>query len=50
MHCIPFISRHSMTESDMLRQLLALDDQNPMTWFNIGDCYYEMAEDEKSNT
>ncbi len=33
---------------DCLRQLLALDDQNPMTWFNIGDCYYEMAEDEKA--
>jgi len=31
-----------------LRQLLALDDQNPMTWFNIGDCYYEMDEDEKA--
>ncbi len=33
---------------DCLRQLLALDDQNPMTWFNIGDCYYEMAEDGKA--
>jgi tetratricopeptide (TPR) repeat protein len=31
-----------------LRQLLNIDDQNPMTWFNIGDCYYEMAEDEKA--
>jgi TolB-like protein/AraC-like DNA-binding protein len=31
-----------------LRQLLSIDDQNPMTWFNIGDCYYEMAEDEKA--
>jgi AraC-like DNA-binding protein/tetratricopeptide (TPR) repeat protein len=31
-----------------LRQLLALDDQDPMTWFNIGDCYYEMAEDSKA--
>jgi tetratricopeptide (TPR) repeat protein/AraC-like DNA-binding protein len=27
-----------------LRQLLGLDDQNPMTWFNIGDCYYEMMQ------
>jgi tetratricopeptide (TPR) repeat protein/AraC-like DNA-binding protein/TolB-like protein len=33
---------------DCLRQLLALDDQNPMTWFNIGDCYYEMNEDYKA--
>jgi tetratricopeptide (TPR) repeat protein len=31
-----------------LRQLLDLDDQNPMTYFNIGDCYFEMAEWEKA--
>jgi tetratricopeptide (TPR) repeat protein len=31
-----------------LRRLLVIDDQNPMTWFNIGDCYYEMGEDEKA--
>lgn len=31
-----------------LKQLLDLDDQNPMTWFNIGDCYYEMMEYEKA--
>ena len=27
-----------------LRQVAAYDDQNPMIYFNIGDCYYEMAE------
>ena len=31
-----------------LRRLLVIDDQNPLTWFNIGDCYYEMGEDEKA--
>jgi|GEM_PF-1101905 tetratricopeptide (TPR) repeat protein/AraC-like DNA-binding protein len=31
-----------------LRQLVALDDQNPMVWFNIGDSYFEMFEDEKA--
>jgi tetratricopeptide (TPR) repeat protein/AraC-like DNA-binding protein len=31
-----------------LRQLLELDDQNPMTWFNIGDCYFEMMQYEKA--
>ena len=27
-----------------LKQLLELDDQNPMTWFNIGDCYFELRQ------
>jgi tetratricopeptide (TPR) repeat protein/AraC-like DNA-binding protein len=31
-----------------LRQLLDIDDQNPMVWFNIGDCYFEMEEFEKA--
>jgi len=31
-----------------LQQLLDLDDQNPMTYFNIGDCYFEMAEWDKA--
>lgn len=31
-----------------LRQLVALDDQNPMFYFNIGDCYFEMNEDYKA--
>jgi tetratricopeptide (TPR) repeat protein len=31
-----------------LKQLLDLDDQNPMTWFNIGDCYFEMMQYEKA--
>jgi len=31
-----------------LRQLLELDEQNPMTWFNIGDSYFEMMEYEKA--
>lgn len=26
------------------RQLLELDDRNPMTWFNIGDSYFEMMQ------
>ncbi|MCJ7820134.1 MAG: tetratricopeptide repeat protein, partial [Bacteroidales bacterium] len=31
-----------------LRQLINLDDQNPMTYFNIGDCYLEMFEYDKA--
>lgn len=31
-----------------LRQLVALDDQDPMTWFHIGDSYFEMREDYKA--
>ncbi|TFG42656.1 MAG: tetratricopeptide repeat protein, partial [Bacteroidia bacterium] len=31
-----------------LRQLINLDDQNPMTYFNIGDCYMEMFEYDKA--
>jgi tetratricopeptide (TPR) repeat protein len=31
-----------------LKQLLDLDDQNPMTWFNIGDCYFEMMQYERA--
>jgi len=31
-----------------LRQLIDLDDQNPMTWFNIGDCYFEMQQYQKA--
>jgi len=31
-----------------LRQLIEIDDQNPMVWFNIGDCYFEMEEFEKA--
>ena len=31
-----------------LRQLVALDDQNPMFYFNIGDSYFEMYEDYKA--
>ena len=33
-----------------LRQLGEFDDQNPMTYFNIGDCYYEMFEYDKAIT
>jgi tetratricopeptide (TPR) repeat protein len=28
--------------------MIDIDDQNPMTYFNIGDCYYEMSEYEKA--
>jgi tetratricopeptide (TPR) repeat protein len=31
-----------------LQQQLSFDDQNPMTYFNIGDCYFEMAEYENA--
>jgi len=31
-----------------LRQLIDFDDQNPMTYFNIGDSYFEMSEFESA--
>lgn len=31
-----------------LRQLIDFDDQNPMTYFNIGDSYFEMFEYDKA--